>query len=242
MSHPGYAEPVRVGVMQPYFLPHLSYFQLIANTDVFCLHDKVKYTKQSWINRNRFVINGKIQYITIPLRSSSDYNLINEKEISETFDIKSLIKLIELNYKKSPNFHEVFPLLIEILSFKNSNLFSFLENSIVQLSGHLELKTKIIRCSDTGYDQNLTKSAMVVEICKKLGAGVYTNSEGGISLYNPQDFLHNGILLQFSKRMEFSYTNSLGQADSSLSVIDTLMWADKKKLIQSLHEMELVLE
>jgi hypothetical protein len=83
---------------------------------------------------------------------------------------------------------------------------------------------------------------MVVEICKNLGAGVYINSEGGIGLYNPQDFLHNGILLQFSKRMEFSYTNSLGQADSSLSVIDTLMWADKKKLIHSLHEMELVLE
>ena len=117
-----------------------------------------------------------------------------------------------------------------------------LENSIVQLSGNLELNTKIIRCSDTGYDQNLTKSAMVVEICKKLGAGVYTNSEGGISLCNAQDFLHNGILLQFSKRMEFPYTNSLGQADSSLSVIDTLMWADKKKLIESLYEMELVPE
>jgi hypothetical protein len=117
-----------------------------------------------------------------------------------------------------------------------------LENSIVQISGNLELNTRIIRCSDTGFDQNLTKSAMVVEICKKLGACVYTNSEGGISLCNAQDFLHNGILLHFSKRMEFPYTNFLGQADSSLSVIGTHMWADKKKLIESLYEMELVPE
>jgi len=226
--------------MQPYFLPHLSYFQLIANTDVFSLHDKVKYTKQTWINRNRIIVNGRIQYITIPLQSSSDFDLIDEKEVSRVFDFKSLLKTIEFSYKKSPNFSEVFELIIGIVGSGKMNLFDFLEHSIVQVSRYLGIETKIIRCSSTGYNQDLTKSEMVLDICTKLHSKFYINSEGGIHLYRSADFLQNGIVLQFSKQMKFNYANALGQTDSTLSVLDALMWADKEMLLQRLYEIELI--
>ncbi len=240
MPHKIYAGPVRVGIMQPYFLPHLSYFQLIANTDFFCLHDKVKYTKQSWINRNRIIVNGRIQYMTIPLLSSSDYDLIDEKKISSTFDGESLLKTIELSYKKSPNFSEVFPLMNEIIGSKELNLFNFLENSIVQICRYLGIKTKILRCSGTGYNQVLTKSELVLDICQRLQSGIYINPEGGAHLYSSADFSHKGITLKFSKQMKFKYINSLGQAESSLSVLDTLMWANKESITQRLYEIDFV--
>lgn len=40
--------------MQPYFLPYIGYWQLIAAVDVFVVYDNIKYTKKGWINRNRF--------------------------------------------------------------------------------------------------------------------------------------------------------------------------------------------
>ncbi len=40
--------------MQPYFLPYIGYWQLIAAVDPFVVYDNIKYTKKGWINRNRF--------------------------------------------------------------------------------------------------------------------------------------------------------------------------------------------
>jgi hypothetical protein len=242
MSFEFSAPPVRVGIMQPYFLPHLSYFQLIANTDYFCLHDKVQYTKQSWINRNRIIVNGKVDYITIPTQSSSDFELIDNKLISNTFKRKSLLRKIELNYRKAPNFNDVFPVILEILNYKNSNLFEFLHNSINKVCQYLELETKILKSSETGYDQNLSKSKMVIDICKRLQGKTYINSQGGFDLYNTLDFSENGILLLFSKQASFSYSNSMGETNSSLSILDTLMWADRNLLIEKLHEIEFLVE
>ena len=51
------AGPV-VAIMQPYFLPYIGYFQLIAACDVFVVYDNIKYTKKGWINRNRMLRNG----------------------------------------------------------------------------------------------------------------------------------------------------------------------------------------
>ena len=35
--------------MQPYFLPYIGYFQLIAAVDMFIVYDNIKYTKKGWI-------------------------------------------------------------------------------------------------------------------------------------------------------------------------------------------------
>jgi hypothetical protein len=39
----------RVAIMQPYFLPYIGYFQLIAAADLFIVYDNIKYTKKGWI-------------------------------------------------------------------------------------------------------------------------------------------------------------------------------------------------
>ena len=226
--------------MQPYFLPHFSYFQLMANTKYFCLHDQVKYTKQSWINRNRIIVGGKVDYITIPVRSSSDFDLIGKKEISASFERSALLRKIEVNYRNSPHFRDVFPIISEILSYNNLNLFEFLENSITKVCHYLELDTIILRSSDTRYDQNLSRSQMVIDICKKLDADVYVNSEGGIELYKLEEFVKNGLQLRFLKQMKLSYLNSLGETNSSLSILDSLMWVDKSLLVKNLYEIEYV--
>ncbi len=46
---------MKLAIMQPYFLPYIGYFQLMAAVDVFVLYDNIKYTKKGWINRNRIL-------------------------------------------------------------------------------------------------------------------------------------------------------------------------------------------
>ena len=58
--------------MQPYFLPYIGYFQLIAAVDLFVVYDNIKYTKKGWINRNRILQNGKDVTFSLPLKKDSD--------------------------------------------------------------------------------------------------------------------------------------------------------------------------
>jgi hypothetical protein len=61
----------RLAIMQPYFLPYIGYFQLIAAVDLFIVYDNIKYTKKGWINRNRMLQNGKDAMFSLPLKSDS---------------------------------------------------------------------------------------------------------------------------------------------------------------------------
>ena len=84
---------MKVGIMQPYFMPYLGYFQLLNLVDRFVIYDNIEYTKKGWINRNRIILNGEISTISIPLKKGSDFLNINERYLAENWD-REKIKLI----------------------------------------------------------------------------------------------------------------------------------------------------
>ena len=59
--------------MQPYFLPYIGYWQLLAAVDRFVVYDNIQYAKKGWINRNRFLRNGADAFFTVPLKKGSDF-------------------------------------------------------------------------------------------------------------------------------------------------------------------------
>ena len=69
---------MKLAIMQPYLFPYLGYFQLIAAVDKFVFYDDVNFIKNGWINRNRLLISGKVNYITIPLSGASSFLKINQ--------------------------------------------------------------------------------------------------------------------------------------------------------------------
>ena len=224
--------------MQPYFLPHFSYFQLIANTDIFCLHDKLKYTKQSWINRNRIILNKKVSFMTMPVKSGSDFEKIDEKQISSIFNADKLLNSILFNYRNSPNVLQVTELLEKILKYESKNLLEYLINSVKLICNYLDIDTKIVKSSDTLYDSKLLRQEMIIDICKKLKGGEYVNSAGGITLYDPEVFLDHGIQIRFLKTYSLNHLNNVQSINDSLSILDSLMWFDKKLLVSKLYEIE----
>src|ERR1700749_5112862 len=105
-----------ISIMQPYVFPYIGYFQLIHATDTFVFYDDVNYINKGWINRNRILLNGKDQLITIPCKEASQNKLIKDIEVLN--DRKLLDKLlltIQTAYKKTPYFNEVFPLIEDII-------------------------------------------------------------------------------------------------------------------------------
>lgn len=95
--------------MQPYFVPHLGYFQLIKEVDTIVLTDDYEYSKGGWINRNRIVSQGEIRYLTLPLEAGSDYSKIRERKISRDFVGEKSLNMVVEAYRKKPHLMEVTP-------------------------------------------------------------------------------------------------------------------------------------
>ena len=102
---------MKLAIMQPYFVPYLGYWQLLNAVDRFVIYDDVNYITRGWINRNRILINGQPNYLTISVAQSSQNRLINELILNTSLDWqKKLIQKIENTYRKSPYFDETFPI------------------------------------------------------------------------------------------------------------------------------------
>jgi len=213
-----------LAIMQPYFLPYIGYFQLISAVDLFVIYDNIKYTKKGWINRNRILQNGKDTMITLPLKNDSDYLNVCERELAIDFNPNKLVNQIKGAYVHAPYFNQTFPLIEEILLYKNLNLFQFIHNSIVKLCGHLDIVTKIVKSSDILIDHGLKCQDKVLELCKSVEARTYINPVGGLDLYSKDQFYDNGIELRFLRSNYFEYKQSGNHFVPSLSIIDVLMF------------------
>jgi len=215
---------VMIGIMQPYFLPYIGYFQLIGAVNRFVIYDNIKYTKKGWINRNRYLLNGVPHTFTLPLASGSDHADIRDRRISEVFDRRKFIEGIHGAYRGAPNVETVLDLIATIISFEDRNLFSFLHNSLLRTCAYLQLNTPIIVSSTIPIDHELRSQEKVIAICRSQNARVYVNSIGGLALYARERFSTDCIDLRFLKSGDLRYPQFGGAFVPSLSILDVLMF------------------
>src|SRR4051812_7809722 len=101
---------MRIAVMQPYFVPYLGYFQLLAAVDKIVLLDDVNFINGGWINRNRIRVNGQPHWLTLPLAQASQNRLINEINIVDDPAWKrKAVRTLELTYQEAPFVDQILP-------------------------------------------------------------------------------------------------------------------------------------
>ena len=125
---------MKLAIMQPYFLPYIGYFQLIAGADKFVIYDNIQYTKKGWINRNRMLQNGSDKVFSLPLAKTSDRLDIIGRDLAAVFIRRQLLNQFRGNYNKAPYFSDVWPLIEGLVLAKDNNLFRYIQcNSCVNL-------------------------------------------------------------------------------------------------------------
>jgi len=184
-----------VGIMQPYFLPYIGYWQLIKAVDKYIIYDDVNFINKSWINRNNILLNGNKHQINLLLSEASQNKLINQIDIQP--NQSKLIKTIEAAYKKTPMFEKVFPLYVDIMNYPSKNLAAYLGNSIIEISKYLSIDTEIVYSSAIEKDITLKAEDKIINICKQIGANKYLNTIAGEDLYTKANFDAQNIELFF---------------------------------------------
>ncbi len=215
---------MKLGIMQPYFLPYIGYFQLISAVDTFIVYDNIKYVKKGWINRNRMLVNGSDKTFTIPLKRVSDSFHIVQRELSGTFDRRKLLNKFKESYSHAPYYHQCFPTLEQVILNKDTNLFAYLSYSIECMCELLGINAKIIVSSEIDIDHCLKGKNKVLALCKAVKADTYINTIGGIDLYNKEEFAEQQIDLSFINTLPIVYSQFSKIFTPNLSIADALMF------------------
>lgn len=232
---------VSVAIMQPYFFPYMGYFQLIASSEIFVLHDDVQYIKSGWVNRNRILLNGEDRMITFPVQKDA-YDLpINARNyVDGKRASRDIVNLIQQAYARAPFYREISPLIEELLIFEDRNVARFNENLIRRICDSIGIRTRIITSSGLDKDDSLAGKARVLDICKRLGATNYTNPQGGQSLYDTTTFHNTGINLRFLFMRPLPYPQRAAGFIPYLSIVDALMELGLAGIKPYLAEFDLV--
>ena len=229
-----------VGIMQPYFLPYIGYWQLLAAVDRFVIYDNIQYTKKGWINRNRFLRNGTDAFFTLPLKKGSDYLTVVERLIADDFDPDRMLEQLAASYRKAPSFAAVFPVLEAIVRCGRRNLFEYLHHGIQVTADYLDIHTPIVVSSAVGIDHGLKGERMVVALCGALEATQYVNLPGGRALYSPAAFADHGIALRFIQSRPIVYRQYDAPFMPSLSILDVMMFNSRDEVRDMVAAYDLV--
>ena len=229
---------MKLGIMQPYFMPYIGYWQLMAAVDTYVVYDDVNYIKGGWVARNNILLNGQKHMFTTTLNGASPNKLFNEITIKD--DFKKFSRLIESAYRKAPYYVEITALLEKIYSYEDKSLGAFMMHSFQVVLDYLEIDTKLVLSSTIVKDNALRGKDKVKYICHLLGADTYYNAIGGQELYDKEDFKADGIDLYFVQTNLAPYVQLAKEFVPGLSIIDVLMHNGKEGTKKLLKEYSLI--
>jgi hypothetical protein len=214
---------MRVGILQPGYLPWLGFFEQMHKSDVFIIYDDVQYDKESWRNRNRIKTANGVQWLTVPVQIEfNNHPLIKDVIIdNKTNWRKKHLFSIRQNYSKAPLFRKYIDIFENVYSREWEYLVDINMYFILKLSESLGIiQKKIIRSSMLNMSGGRTER--LINICKLFNADTFYEGAAGKNYIDSTQFLRHGIKVEFQDYKHPLYKQLHGDFVPYLSVIDLL--------------------
>lgn len=202
------------------FLPWLGFFAKVAQADLFCSFDVVQYSKRSNENRNYIKTKTGPLLLTVPVRHGSR---LCETEIVQGPWARKHMRAIELAYKDAPYFEQHFAGVGAIVDlYAEGGLLAELNMDLMRyFLRALGIQVPIVQASD--YDFQGEKSALVLDMCRKLKATTYIFGSEGESYADTEAFSAAGVVAQFQRYEHPTYKQLHGPFVPQMCVLDLLM-------------------
>ena len=236
---------MKLGIMQPYFLPYIGYISLMKCVDKWIFMDEVQMIRHGWIERNRILKQqGGWHYIRIPLHSHKFDTLIKDIKIRNNEPWKHKI-IAQLGHykKKAPFYYKIIELLndafqkeFDFITHQNAYLLKEISNYI-----GFEFNYEILSEMDLKLDTINEPDDWSLEICKALNCDHYINPILGKSFYDSEKFNNSGIKINFlnKKPSPYDQNNNPDSFIEDLSIIDVLMFNSPDEVLKRLDDYDL---
>lgn len=206
------------------YLPWLGFFDKVARADLFCVFDAVQYERRGWNNRNYIkTANGPLM-LSVPVASKDHFDkLLKDVEIVQGNWIRKHMRSIELAYRKAPFFEQHFAGVGAILDlYAEGGLLIDLNMDLMRyFLRALGMQRQVVRASD--YTFQGEKSALVLDMCKQLGATTYIFGGEGENYADTAAFAEAGVLVQFQRYDHPVYPQLHGSFEANMSILDAVM-------------------
>lgn len=189
---------MRVVVTQPYFLPYLPYFSLLACADKVIFLDDVLWGNHKWIYRNRFLIRGKDQWRGLSLKEKSQNLLLMDLQTRENSSlIKLFIEDFVASYESETYVSEAMEILDVMARVHSRYVASYSIELVIAVCEKLGVKLNWERLNTSRRFNDMKGQERIISLVKSVGGTEYVNQSSGFSLYQENSFAAAGLNLKF---------------------------------------------
>jgi hypothetical protein len=215
-----------VVILQSNYIPWKGYFDLMAVADEFLLFDEVQFTKNDWRNRNRIVLDGRLHWLTLPVRTAGRFGTAIEYiNVSDPGWAKSHWDTLRQAYRQAPHFAFAAPALEE--AYRTAAGFTRLseinEHFLRSIATLLGVPTPILPAGIVPRTIE-DPTGRLLEICRARGATAYVSGPAARAYLDVSAFHRAGIALYFADYSGYpTYQQGCEPFEHGVSIIDTLM-------------------
>ncbi len=226
---------MKIGIMQPTFVPWAGYFGLINYVDKFVFLNDVQFDSRSWQQRNKIYNNNTTAWLTIPVVKKK---LQNQKIFDVKIDFssnfkKKHIKTIHHNYAKAKYFKKYIAFFEELYSKQFEYLSEMNIYFIKEICNLIDINAEFFTSKDLDVDGK--KSERLINICNKLKVKKYISVEGSKDYLQADAglFLKKKINIIYFGYNELEYNTFYSNFFPKLSIIDIIFncGENSKKII-----------
>jgi len=212
-----------VVIHQPDFAPYLGFFHRFLHADLYIALDHVQFvsSSRSWTNRDKIKTEQGEKWLTVGVKKAKRDTAINQIQLSVEVDWRlANLFLLEHNYRKSPYFSELMPIVRKLYSEPFSALHDFNMASIEMLMELLNVRIPWMwssKLQPAGY-----KNTMLVDLLEKVSATHYLSGTGARNYFDPEPFATAGIEVIWQEFSHPVYTQQFGEFIPDMSALDLL--------------------
>ncbi|QAY67766.1 WbqC family protein [Paenibacillus protaetiae] len=215
---------MKCAIMQPTYLPWTGYFRMINEVDLFVFLDDVQFAKRSWQQRNRILLQGREQMLTVPVLTKGKRDQrIMDVQVDDTQGWRSehLLKL-QHAYGKHAHGAEILELLAQELSAPVTSLAELNMNLIKRINASLKMATPILRSSELNAEGS--KSQYLIHICQTVKADSYLSAPGSRAYIEEEGlFAKEAIAVEYMNYEPSPYPQKMSaQFISHMSIVDLI--------------------
>ena len=222
-----------VSINQPAYMPWLGYYDRIAASDVHIILDHVQFEKNSFTNRNKIRTMQGWAWLTVPIASKGKFGRLSIRDLRVSDGGRWKRKhwgALQASYGRSRHFHDFRDGLHEGYAGDAGNdlfLPFVLEQNRFFLHS-LGIETPVRRSSQMSITG--TKSDLVLDICKKVGATAYLSGPLGWDYLDMDSFRQAGIQVFFHDYVHPVYAQLHPGFEPYMAVADVLFNHGEKAL------------
>lgn len=220
---------MRLGIMQPYFLPALGYFDLIHVTDAWIVFDTPQYRRKSWMCRNR-VLHPREgwQYIRAQTTGVHRDTRICDVTLSPAPWGDALLRKLSHYARHAPHYDAVEALLRASFAAERTSLSRLAVDLLIRFAAYLDLDFEPRLWSELAPSTPLGEvggpGEWALRICEALGATQYVNPPGGEAIFDRDAYAASNIDLIIRRFDDMPYAPRSYDYIPTLSIVDVLMW------------------